>query len=165
MTLHIFYEFTPVLSLFFPAGFWVLLLPSLAVDFNSRLDKLSNPIHLQINTELPIPVTTRSKAWSAAALAGVASSNPAGGMGICLLWVLCVVRKKSLRRAHRSSRGALPSVVCVSEWDSEAAMRPWPTRGPLPPSQPKKKSCMGDWKSTTHGCEVSLLRHHLSLRF
>jgi len=74
-----------MLSLFFPAGFWVLLLRSLAVDFNSRLDKLSNSIHLRINAELPISVTTRSKAWSAAALAGIAGSNPAVDMNICLL--------------------------------------------------------------------------------
>jgi len=25
-------------------------------------------------------------------LAGIAGSNPAGGMDVCLLWVLCVVR-------------------------------------------------------------------------
>ena len=64
---YTFYGFKPMFSLSFPAGFWVLLLPSLAVDFNSRLDKPSTPIHLQINTLLPIPVTARSKAWSAAA--------------------------------------------------------------------------------------------------
>jgi hypothetical protein len=56
---YIFYGFEPVFSVFFPAGFWVLLLPSLAVDFNSRLDKFSTPIHLQINTELPILVAAR----------------------------------------------------------------------------------------------------------
>jgi hypothetical protein len=35
-------------------------------------------------------------------------------MGICLLWVSCVVRWSSTRRAHHSSRGVLPSVVCLS---------------------------------------------------
>jgi len=34
--------------------------------------------------------------------------------GICLLWVLCVVRLRSLRRAGHSSRGVLQSVVCLS---------------------------------------------------
>jgi hypothetical protein len=32
----------------------------------------------------------------------------------CLLWVLCVVRYRSLRQADHSSRGVLPSVVCLS---------------------------------------------------
>jgi hypothetical protein len=35
----------------------------------------------------------RSKAWVCSrSPAGIASSNPAGGMDVCLLWVLCVVR-------------------------------------------------------------------------
>jgi hypothetical protein len=33
-------------------------------------------------------------------------------MDVCLLWVLCVVKRKSLRRAGPSSRGVLPTVVC-----------------------------------------------------
>ena len=33
-------------------------------------------------------------------------------MDICLLWVLCVVRSRSLRRADHSFRGALPIVLC-----------------------------------------------------
>jgi len=42
-------------------------------------------------------------------------SNPTGGMDICLLWVLFVVRYRSLRRADHASRGVLPTVVrrCV----------------------------------------------------
>jgi len=36
------------------------------------------------------------------------------GMDVCLLQMLCVVRKRSLRRADHSSRGVLPSVVCLS---------------------------------------------------
>jgi hypothetical protein len=40
-----------------------------------------------------IPVTTRSKAWVCCRLlAGIVGSNPVGGMDVCLLWVLCVVR-------------------------------------------------------------------------
>jgi len=45
-------------------------------------------------------------------LAGVAGSNPAGAMGVCRKW--CVVRWSSLRLADPSSRGVLPSVVCLS---------------------------------------------------
>jgi hypothetical protein len=44
-------------------------------------------------------------------LAGTASSNLAGGMNACLLWVLFVARQWSLRRADHSPRGVLPSVV------------------------------------------------------
>jgi len=48
---------------------------------------------LLMNTYTPIPVAARSKQWvCGCSLAGIAGSNSAGGMGICLLWVLCVVR-------------------------------------------------------------------------
>jgi len=41
-------------------------------------------------------------------------SNPVADMDVYLLGVLCVVRYRSLRRADHSSRGILPSVVCLS---------------------------------------------------
>ena len=64
---------------------------------------------------LPVPVAARSKAGVCGlSLAGIAGSNPAGGMDACLLWVLCVFRWRSQRRADHSSRGFLPSVVCLS---------------------------------------------------
>jgi hypothetical protein len=37
-----------------------------------------------------MPVAARSK--SAVLLAGIVGSNPAGGMDVFLLWVLCVVK-------------------------------------------------------------------------
>jgi len=41
----------------------------------------------------PIPAAVRSKAWVCdRSLAGIVGSNPAGGMDVCLLWVLCVSR-------------------------------------------------------------------------
>ena len=41
---------------------------------------------------MPIPVEGWSKAWVRdRSLAGIAGSNPAGGMDIYRLWVLCVV--------------------------------------------------------------------------
>ena len=53
---------------------------------------------------LPIPVTARSKTWFCdRSLSGNAGSNPAEGIDICLLWVLCVVRYRSLT-----------SVVCLT---------------------------------------------------
>jgi hypothetical protein len=40
----------------------------------------------------PIPVAARSKAWVFdSSLAGVVGSNTAGGMDVCLLWLLSVV--------------------------------------------------------------------------
>jgi hypothetical protein len=35
------------------------------------------------------------------------------GMDVCFLWALCVVRKRSLRRASYSSIEVLPSVICL----------------------------------------------------
>jgi hypothetical protein len=45
----------------------------------------------------------------------IVGSNPVGGMDVFLLLVMCVVRKRSLRRAGQSPRGVLPNVVrrCV----------------------------------------------------
>ena len=46
-----------------------------------------------VNYCLLIPVASRSKAWVyGRSLAGIAGSNPAGEMVICLLWVLFAVR-------------------------------------------------------------------------
>jgi hypothetical protein len=77
----------------------------------------------------PIPVAAPSTVWVCGrSLAGIAGSNSAGGMDVCLLWVLCVVRSRSLRRADYSSRGVLPSVVCLSEI---AEPRQWGRPSPL----------------------------------
>jgi hypothetical protein len=41
----------------------------------------------------PIPAAARSEAWVCGRwLAGIAGSNPTGGMDDCVLRVLCVVR-------------------------------------------------------------------------
>ena len=48
-------------------------------------------IHYKIylDMEKPIPVAARSKAWVCGRwLAGIAGSNRAGGMDVCLLWGL-----------------------------------------------------------------------------
>ena len=75
-----------------------------------------NILYTYSKSVLPVPVAARSKAqvcgYSPAEIGG---SNPTGCMDGCLLWVLCVVRQRSLRRADHSSRGVLPNVVrrCV----------------------------------------------------
>jgi hypothetical protein len=47
-------------------------------------------------------------------LIGIVSSNPAEGMYVCLVWVLCVIKYRTLRQADHSSRGVVRSVVCLS---------------------------------------------------
>jgi len=51
----------------------------------------------------------------------------------CLLWVVCVVRYKSLRRIDNSSRGVIPSVTCF-ECDREDSImrRAWPIGAVVP---------------------------------
>jgi hypothetical protein len=40
-----------------------------------------------------LPMATRSKAWVCSqSLAGIAGPNPAGGVDVCLLWVLSIAR-------------------------------------------------------------------------
>ena len=77
-------------------------------------------------------MAARSKTWVlSGSLDGTAGSNPAGGTDVFCLWVLGVVRYSSLLRADHSSRGFLPSVVCLTECDRAALImrRPWLTRG------------------------------------
>jgi hypothetical protein len=77
--------------------------------------------------EYPRRGTTRSKACVCGrSLAGIASSNPAGGMDVCLL---CVVRYRSLQRADPSSRGVLPSGSCLTVRDFETIRRYRPLEG------------------------------------
>ena len=60
-----------------------------------------------------ILVAVRSKAWVCGrSFTGTVGSNPAGSTDVCLLWVLHVVRYRSLWKVGYSSRGVLPNVVC-----------------------------------------------------
>jgi len=64
---------------------------------------------------MPIPAAKRSKVWVCGhSLAGIAGSNPAGDMNVCLFFMLCVVRYKFLRRDDRSFVGVIPIVVVLS---------------------------------------------------
>ena len=58
---------------------------------------------------------SRRAAWGRSP-AEILGSNPTGGMDICLLWVSCVVRYRSLRRADHLSRGVLPTVLRRCVW-------------------------------------------------
>jgi len=79
---------------------------------------------------VPIPVAERSTKWVCGrSVAGVAGSNPTGGMDKCLLCgllgrVLC---------GELITRTEGPTVCGVCECDREAStLRPWPTRGRCP---------------------------------
>ena len=70
-----------------------------------------------IYPKLPVPVAGRSKAWVCGlSPAEIVGSNPTGGMDVCLLWVLFIVRYSSLRRADHSSRRVLPTVLRRCVW-------------------------------------------------
>jgi hypothetical protein len=73
-----------------------------------------------VGFEPKIPAGERLCGHSPAEILG---SNPTGGMDICLLWVSCVVRKRSLRRADHSSRGVLPTVLRRCVWSRNIRKR------------------------------------------
>ena len=82
-------------------------------------------------------MTPQSKAWFCArSLARIGGSNPTGGMDVCLLWVLCVFRLMCLRRADHSTRGVLPSVVCLCVMEK---LRQWEGLGPVGAVPPWKR--------------------------
>ena len=73
----------------------------------------------------PLPMAMRSKAWVCGrSFVGIAGSNAAGARSV--VSVLCVVRYKSIRRAHPSSRGVLPC-VCVIKCDQMQQQPSTPT--------------------------------------
>jgi hypothetical protein len=76
-------------------------------------------------------VTTLSKVWVCSRLLDeTVGSNPAGSIDVCLVWVWCIVKKWSLRRAGYSSIGVLPSVACAMSAIAKARNeRLWPGIG------------------------------------
>ena len=80
---------------------------------------------------MSISLAARSKAWvCGGSLAGIAGSNPAGGVNVSLLRMLCVVRQMSLRRTDHSSRGVLPGGMYLGVIVKPPILRrPWPIRG------------------------------------
>jgi hypothetical protein len=66
---------------------------SLSLRSSNNAWKIFNFYENMFDIFLPTPVAARSKVWVwSHSLAGIADSNPAGGMDACLLLVLCVVR-------------------------------------------------------------------------
>ena len=97
---------------------------------------------------VPVPVAARSEAYICGrSPAEIMVSNHNGGMDVCLLWVLCVVRYRSLRQADHSSRGFIQTVVRRYVWSRKPSE--WGGPGPLGAVAPKTKSkmCVFKWLS------------------
>jgi hypothetical protein len=72
-------------------------------------------LHVQSTFIWLVAVAALSKVWVCSRLLDeTVGSNPAGSMNVCLVWVLCIVKKRSLRRAGYSSIGVLPSMACAT---------------------------------------------------
>jgi hypothetical protein len=75
-----------------------------------------------------ITVVARSKAWVCGrSLAGIVGSNPAGGMDVCLLWVLCCCQVEVSASVWSLVQRSPTEVWCVWVWswslDNEEALR------------------------------------------
>jgi hypothetical protein len=64
-------------------------------------------------------------------------------MDVCLLWVLCVVRQRSVRRADHSSRGVLPTVVRRCVWSRKP--QEWGGYDPRWVAAPQQKKKLEIW--------------------
>ena len=73
----------------------------------------------------PVAAAARSKAYVCGRLpAEIAGSNPTGGMDVCLLWVLCVVRGWSLvQRSPTDSDASLCVILKPKEWEDPGPRR------------------------------------------
>jgi len=106
-----------------------------------------------ITWTIMIPVASRSKAWICdRSPAGTAGSNPAGGMDICLLWVLWVFRQRGIRvgtitRPEESYRGWC--VQWVWSWS--------PVRGGHGPESGRSATGEKRWLSHRWLCSVQLI--------
>ena len=73
----------------------------------------SNPDQYKGSLTIPMAAPAVTRVWGLS-FAGIVGSNPARGMDICFLLVLCIVGQRSLRRADPSSRAVLPAVECLN---------------------------------------------------
>ena len=79
-----------------PAAFdnehWNILVSKYTLKYEMNSYALGGDLKNLTIEDNPIPVPAGSKAWICHRLiAGIAGSNPAEGMGVRMLWVLCVV--------------------------------------------------------------------------
>ena len=101
----------------------------------------------------PVPVAARSKAWVCGrSRAETVGSNPSGGMDVCLLWVLYVVRYRPLRQADNASRGVHPTVVHRRLWSRN--LNNVGAMAQLRPQRHMKKQFYGDKHSNCRKWEI-----------
>jgi hypothetical protein len=70
----------------------------------------------KLKFEIPVIAGPSGRAVCGRSPAEIVGLNTTGDMDVCLLWVLCVVRQRSLRRADHWSRGVPPNVVRRCVW-------------------------------------------------
>ena len=113
-------------------------------------------------------MATRSKAWVCdRSIAGIAGSNPTGGIDVFLAWPLCVVRYTGLcvgLITHLEESYRVCVYVWVFECDREASIttKPWPTCRFMEELHSNSKWAVVPWgekhsHSTTRGCHLSKL--------
>jgi hypothetical protein len=103
-------------------------------------------------------VAARSNAWDfGRALAGIVGSNPAGGMDVCLLWVVCCQIEVPATGRSLVQRSA---IECgLSECDLEASKGG--SLGPIwavAPQERKGKESVKDIKSLTAAQELDIIK-------
>jgi len=76
-------------------------------------------------------------------------------MDVCLLWVLCVVRWRSVRQADHSSRGVPPTVVRRCVWSKKP--QEW-GHDPRWVAGPRQKKRLNVWVSKDHN-QASITRN------
>jgi hypothetical protein len=82
-------------------------------------------------------------------------------MNVCLLWVLCVVRYRSLRRADHLSTGVLPTVVRRCVWSRNLKNEEAMTRVGSQRHRKKTATCFGSsyraiFKLSPKNCYIQL---------
>jgi hypothetical protein len=94
-----------------------------------------------------MPALFKAWVWSHS-LAGIVGSHSTREMEVCLLWFLCIIKKRSLRRVDQSSRGVIPSVVCpICVIAKPCKERPLPEIG----SKSEIKKCVTFWDFLVQG--------------
>jgi len=81
---------------------------------------------------------------------------------VCLLRVLCVIRYSALRRAHHSSRGVLPNVVCRCVWSRKP--REWGGPGPLAGLLHQMENKPIFWVKSTANVNTLMTIQHCTVR-
>jgi hypothetical protein len=90
------------------------LLHKLNYGLNFKRSAQRTALHFYSIIHNAVPVAARAKAWvCSCSLAGIAGSNPTGGMDICHLWMLCVVQLEVSAIGRSLVQGSPNECVCA----------------------------------------------------